>query len=318
MKLEKIGFYTLSDLRCKNASHLSPIYRAEILLTDACNFKCPYCRGPSKEYKGCMSVNKTLAIINYLVGQKIINIRFSGGEPTLYDSLSDIVSYCKSNGIKRIAVSTNGSADLDYYKILINEGVNDFSVSLDACCASTAQTMAGGVDMWHKVINNIKELSKLTYVTVGIVFDEKNVTSIKNTIEFAHNLGVSDIRIIPSAQYNNSKVFKQFKFNFLDKHPILKYRINNFNMGKNIRGLTEKDNKRCPLVLDDIAFAGNYHYPCIIYLREHGKPIGSLNNLNNIRIDRFNWYMSHNCQEDKICKKNCLDVCIEYNNQYKD
>ena len=45
MKLEKIGFYTLSDKRAKSVTIKSPIQRGELILTDKCNLKCPYCRG---------------------------------------------------------------------------------------------------------------------------------------------------------------------------------------------------------------------------------------------------------------------------------
>jgi hypothetical protein len=44
MKLEDIGFYTLSDNRALNVSAWSPMIRCELVLTDRCNFRCPYCR----------------------------------------------------------------------------------------------------------------------------------------------------------------------------------------------------------------------------------------------------------------------------------
>ena len=176
--------------------------------------------------------------------------------------------------------------------------------------------MAGKRGYYNTIINNIKELSKLTYVTVGIVFDEKNISQLAEIIQLANGLGVADIRIIPSAQYNKETALTKLQFDFIDKFPILKYRLSNHNLGINIRGLAKADNKCCPLVLDDIAIAGNYHYPCIIYLREQGLPIGDLSCLSKVRNQRQWWYLTHNCYEDKICKNNCLDVCREYNNKY--
>ena len=318
MKLEKIGFYTLSDDRCKNASANSPIWRAEVLLTDRCNFKCPYCRGIKSEIQNDLPLDKAIEILTYLFQENIKNIRFSGGEPTLYKSLHDLVALCTWNNVSRIAISTNGSAILPYYKELINLGVSDFSISLDACCASTANIMAGKQGYYNTIINNIRELAKLTYVTVGIVFDEKNISQLNGVIQLANDLGVSDIRIIPSAQYNQEAILTKLQFDFINKFPILKYRLDNHNSGINIRGLTSIDNKTCPLVLDDIAIAGNYHYPCIIYLREQGDPIGNLSHLSEIREQRQWWYLTHNCYKDKICRNNCLDVCRTYNNKYEE
>ena len=176
--------------------------------------------------------------------------------------------------------------------------------------------MAGVSGIWNIVIENIRVLSKLTYVTVGCVFDEKNIEQSVETVIFAHNLGVADIRIVTSAQFNKSLDFiEKIPKDIVESHPILKYRVNNFKKGLNMRGLSIDDNHNCPLVLDDMAIKGDYHYPCIVYMRELGKPIGKISR--NIRTERFEWYQNHNCFIDDICRKNCLDVCIGYNNKYK-
>jgi hypothetical protein len=51
MKLEDIGFYTLSDSRCVSATDTTNLMRCELILTDACNFSCKYCRGQRKDLK---------------------------------------------------------------------------------------------------------------------------------------------------------------------------------------------------------------------------------------------------------------------------
>ena len=47
--LNTIGFYSLSDDRVKNTSETSQMKRCEMIITEYCNFKCPYCRGLKKE-----------------------------------------------------------------------------------------------------------------------------------------------------------------------------------------------------------------------------------------------------------------------------
>jgi MoaA/NifB/PqqE/SkfB family radical SAM enzyme len=316
MRLEDIGFYTLSDERAANASDKSPLKRCEILITDKCNFKCPYCRGLNQEISGVMRLDKVKSIVDFCATNNIENIRFSGGEPTTYLHLKELVSYTKEkcDKIQHIAISTNGSADLEYYKQLIDLGVNDFSISLDACCSAFGDKMSGTKGVWDKVIDNIRELSKLTYVTVGVVLTDENISELLDIIKFASGLGVADIRIISSAQSNIPlNVATSISDDILEKHKILKYRINNIKNGRNVRGIKLKDSPLCPLVMDDIAIAGNYHYPCIIYLREGGEPIGELKG--DIRKQRMDWCFSHFNHVDPICSKNCLDVCIDYNNK---
>jgi len=274
MKLENIGFYTLNDNRCKRTSVDSQLMRCELILTDACNFKCPYCRGLRPDLKGTMSLERAKYIVDLWTKDNLKNIRLSGGEPTVWKGLVELIQYIKSKGVERIAISTNGYAEMDLYHKLIEAGVNDFSISLDACCSAFGDVMAGGINgAWDKVISNIKEISQLTYVTVGVVVTEETVSDLKNTIEFASSLGVSDIRIISSAQYNQLlEVAKTVSKDVYEKYPILKYRIENLNNQRNVRGLQETDSHRCGLVLDDMAIAGDYHFPCIIYMREGGNP----------------------------------------------
>jgi len=101
----------------------------------------------------------------------------------------------------------------------------------------------------------------------------------------------------------------------LDKYPILKYRIENLQEGKPVRGLGNDDTDKCGLVLDDMAVCENKHYPCIIYLREGGQAVGFVSP--NIRKERLEWYKNHNTKTDPICSKNCLDVCVSFNNKFQ-
>jgi MoaA/NifB/PqqE/SkfB family radical SAM enzyme len=323
MKLEEIGFYSLSDERAKNASLTSQMKRCEMIITEYCNFKCPYCRGLKSEIYGNrkhkqLSLEEVKQNIDYWCeGEPLENIRFSGGEPTLHPNIKEIVKYSKEKGIKRIAISTNGSNKTELYKELIELGVNDVSVSLDACCAEDGDKMSGGVKgSWDIVVNNIKEISKLTYVTVGVVLNELNIDSCVDTIRFAHQLGVSDIRIISSAQNNSMiKGLDKVEKEILDCHPILKYRINNFLQGLNVRGIKDTDSHKCALMLDDSVIAGSWVFNCVIHMREGGKPICKVGP--NMRKERYDFMQTFDTHKDPICKKNCLDICVSYSNTYK-
>ena len=324
IKLENIGFYTLSNERAKNASDSSQMKRCELILLEACNFKCPYCRGLDASIYGDrrikqLALDEVKRVIDlWCQPIPLENIRFSGGEPTLHKNIVEIVEYAKLKGIKRIAISTNGSNKIELYRKLVAAGVNDFSISLDACCADDGDKMAGNIKgAWGVVIKNIEEISKMTYVTVGIVLTPENVQRTVDTVLFADKLGVSDIRIISAAQWDKPlEGLDAIPQAVLDRHPILKYRVQNFGGGNNVRGMRDTDSPKCGLVLDDSVIAGNFHFPCVIYMREKGNPVGLVND--NMRADRKKWFESHDCYEDSICRKNCLDACISYNNKFRD
>ncbi len=316
MKLENIGFYTLEDKRAEGLSLTSPLWRCELLLTGRCNFKCPYCRGLDNDPEIEQTFESAKHIVDLWCDKGLKNIRFSGGEPTTWKWLNDLVLHTRNRGVERIAISTNGSKPFKEYEKLIELGVNDFSISLDACCASTGDMMAGGIHgAWKRVVGNIQKIAQKVYVTTGVVLTEGNIAEAEKIIEFAFNLGVDDIRIISAAQWNNKEVFTKLKIRdeILAKCKILKYRVENFKRDRNVRGISEWDNHRCPLVIDDMAIKGNKHYPCIIHLREGGDPIGVVGR--NMCQERYDYYLKHDTFKDEICRNNCLDVCVDYNNR---
>jgi MoaA/NifB/PqqE/SkfB family radical SAM enzyme len=314
MKLEQIGFYTLSDERAQTASATSRLQRCELILTGGCNFNCPYCRhigGPHLPFA------RAAEIVSLWAKDGLRCIRFSGGEPTLWPWLKKLVSLTWSLGVERIAISTNGSATTADYNWLMKAGIDDFSVSLDACCAADGDRMAGGrKGSWQRVTKNIRYLASKVYTTVGVVLTADNLDSINGIIQLADDMGVSDIRLIPAAQFSDHLEALSVDEKYLSKYPILRYRYENIKSGRGARGIGKTDSHRCGLAMDDIAVMGDKHYPCIIYLRESGNPIGSVGP--NMRVERAEWSSSHNTDADPICRANCLDVCVDYNNRVRD
>jgi MoaA/NifB/PqqE/SkfB family radical SAM enzyme len=255
-------------------------------------------------------------VIDTWLSDHLKNIRFSGGEPTLYQGLPALVGQCHNGGAERIAISTNGTASLSYYGELINAGLDDICISLDASAASRAREMAGVPNThWKNVVRNIRELSRLTYVTTSIVLTPNNAQYAKEIIRFSSDLGVSDIRIVTASHSAGDIVeaISGLDQDLLERFPILKYRVQNYLNGRNVRGIQENDAHRCHLVKDDCVVAGKWHYPCGVYLREKGAPIGEIGP--RMRNEGIAWFQSHNTFQDRICRQFCSDIYIDYNNR---
>ena len=317
-RLEDIGFYTLSDERAKQTGIESPMWRCELILTDRCNFACPYCRQMVEPLRGDIELATAFKVLTAWIEDGLKHIRFSGGEPTMYQYLPNLVNYCKKKNVERIAVSTNGSANLVVYDELIDVGVDDFSISLDACCAADGKQMSGGVDRWNAVIDHIEYLAQKVYVSVGVVLTEDNKDKALEIITLAHDLGVADIRVIPAAQDTFmlsvlGRFARQRPYLF-KAHPILRYRMNQARAGRSVRGLSYTDSHQCWLVMDDSCVVQNWHFPCVIYMREGGDPVGKIGTASEMRQERYIWAKEHDTHEDVICHTNCLDVCRDYNN----
>jgi pyruvate-formate lyase-activating enzyme len=314
-ELGSIGFYTLSDARARRVaeprglSNPPPLARCEILLGARCNFRCGYCRGVGGPDADPVVVAR---VLDAWIADGLQAVRFSGGEPTLWPHLVEAVAKAKKH-IHRVAISTNGSAPWSVYQKLLDAGANDFSVSLDACCAADGETMAGVSGRWGEVVENIRRLASKTYTTVGIVLTEQNAAKLSDTVRFAAGLGVADIRVIPAAQHGARITVGPLPIDEPGRFPILRWRWERLRQGAIVRGIVDNDSKWCSLVRDDMAVMGDKHYPCIIYLREGGKPIGEVGPL--MRLQRFMWSASHRCDSDPICSRNCLDFCVKHNNR---
>ncbi len=314
MKLQDIGFYTLSDVRSRSASPSSPLWRCELIVSGRCNLKCPYCRGVRPEIQDDLPLSQAISVLDLWIAEGLKNVRFSGGEPTLYPDLTTLIDHCRNEGVERIAISTNGTAEPEIYQELLERGMNDCSISLDGACCAVGKEMTGGINgVWKRTVETIRMLAPVSYVTVGMVFTEINIEQCVQAVKFVDSLGVSDIRVIPAAQYNKALLkLTELPENILQKYPILLYRVNNMRIGCPVRGIAPNDCNRCWLGLDDMAVAGKWHFPCIIHLREGGNPIGKIGT--TVRQDRAKWVSTHDTHADPICKKNCLDVCVYYNN----
>ena len=311
--LSHMGFYTLTDNRCRNTSSTSPLARCVLVLTEKCNFACPYCRTNNGEE---MPTSRAEEIIRLWGKEQTHAILFTGGEPTLHPDLVQLVKLAKKVGIRRVGVGTNGSADIKLYHELWKAGVDDFSISLDADNPEDGAKLSGRSGrIWEKTVANIREISSFTRVTIGLVFDEHNVHRVNEIIRFTLDLGVSDIRVNPAAQFSSRLPDIQLDDELIEKYPILAWRVENSRCNIGVRGLGEDDAEKCWLVLDEMVVNGDYHYPCFIYMREGGKPIGKWGP--DVRERRAEWLEKHDPKRDPICINNCADCCSSFNRKFE-
>lgn len=305
MNLKNSGF-NVSDERAKNSTGSNPLQYAELIITDSSTLRCNALDGIVDKAKGTLQFSSASHVIDIWGWGGLKHICFSGGEPTKHYLLPSFVDLAKSWRMERISVSTDGQASIDLYKSLIKRGVTDFNFN----AFFNSNSIINGNSLWSTAVKNIKELAKLSHTTLEIVLTEENAPEIGNLIEFVHILGVSDIKISPRI---NFYAFESIPSKLFDGRLMLKYRVNSLKNG-NAFGLRETDTNKCPLVMDEMTVAGNCHFPCGIYLRNGGNPIGQVKP--HMRKDRIAWAISHNTHEDPICKNYCPDIYREFNNKW--
>jgi molybdenum cofactor biosynthesis enzyme MoaA len=311
MKLEDIDFLEVIDERAKNIKH-GKISYCEWIITSNCNFNCPYCNRLEPRQIPDLSLAQIKDYIQILANMDCKYVHLTGGEVTVRKDLVEIIQALKNAGI-RVGLSTNGSRSFYYYQNLIDNGLELISMSLDVHQKDLNKKFTMVLDnVFDTVVNNIRELSKQIYVNVGVVFNDDNIKLYKDILNFISELGANDIRIMTSTKYNEIVKF-DVSDQLLSKHPILKFRVKNFNEGLNMRGSDLSDTSKCHLVRDDLTIFGEDYYPCAVYIREKGNPIGKFSE-NNVH-EREEWFKNHNSHKDPICQQFCMDFKCRFNDK---
>jgi cyclic pyranopterin phosphate synthase len=136
---------TLSDARGRTKRKL------RLSLTDRCNLRCLYCM-PDKPVwlprAELMPRHEIVELARVFVRELgITELRLTGGEPLLRSDVVDIVrelDALRSDGLQRIAMTSNGGLLPRYASELKAAGLDDLNVSLDAIDPETFQRLTRG------------------------------------------------------------------------------------------------------------------------------------------------------------------------------
>ncbi|MDE8034738.1 GTP 3',8-cyclase MoaA [Actinobacillus equuli subsp. equuli] len=117
-------------------------------VTDVCNFRCNYCLPdgykPPAHKQQFLSVSEIQRVVRAFADLGTEKVRITGGEPTLRKDFLEIVhTISQTNGIKKVALTTNGyrmERDIDLWQ---QAGITDINVSVDSLDTRQFQLITG-------------------------------------------------------------------------------------------------------------------------------------------------------------------------------
>ncbi|MBU3907463.1 MAG: radical SAM protein [Nanoarchaeota archaeon] len=182
-----IGIFNPSPFNLNGWGFYSPI-NLEIELTKKCNQQCIHCWNESG--KDTFIQNDILKeIINEFRSYGGQRLKITGGEPLEYFSLFDFLAYSKSQGVKTIELTTNGS--------LINEGtakdlskyVSRINISLHGATEETHNKITRSQN-YHKTKKAIEFCNQYGLETIiNFTVMEENKKEVKEIFKIAKNYG---------------------------------------------------------------------------------------------------------------------------------
>ena len=181
---------------------------SEIALTYNCNIKCRFC------YAGCTSTKdsaqldvdgfkKILDIIRYEA--EVPSVSFTGGEPTSFEGLPELVSYASKQNKMRVNLITNGTLiTSEKAKKLAKAGLSSAQVSIESAFSSEHDAITGVPGSHIASVNGFKALKEAgitvhPHVTIcGI-----NKDNLKHYPDFCKSIGAerfSSNLVIPAGR----------------------------------------------------------------------------------------------------------------------
>lgn len=164
---------------------------ALIEVTQRCNLNCSFCFADScSDKKGDPSIEKLKLLYKTVLKYSgKCNIQLSGGEPTVRDDLTQIISLGKELGFSFIQVNTNGirmAKEEEYVKRLKEAGLDSIFLQFDGTDNSIYKKLRGAelLDLKIKAVENCKKYN-IGVVLVPTLVPDINVNNIGEIIDFA-------------------------------------------------------------------------------------------------------------------------------------
>lgn len=131
-----------------------------VSVTKRCNLNCSYC-GAECEKDREITAEQIEKLVKAFARQGITKVRLTGGEPLLRQDICDIAErIARTEGIKKLALTTNGVLLSKYAERLKQAGVNAVNISLDTTDKKQYEKITG-FDLLDKVYEGIDKAERV-------------------------------------------------------------------------------------------------------------------------------------------------------------
>jgi cyclic pyranopterin phosphate synthase len=192
-----------------------------IAVTDKCNLRCFYCMPEEgiqflKKDK-LLSYEEMLRIVRISADLGVSKIRLTGGEPFLRKDIMFFIRELRQiPGIKKIAVTTNGTLTLKYLDELLELGVRNFNLSIDSLDKDRFYEITRR-DYFDTVWNCFEEMVKrgVDLKLNAVVMTGRNTDDIIPMVELSRERDIS-VRFIEEMPFNGTGThYDQLEWNYV-------------------------------------------------------------------------------------------------------
>jgi len=181
------------------------------------------CSNPPTGYE--LTLDQAKKEADWLIEKRCTGVILSGGEPTLYPHLPELIRYCKACGLfPRIITNGQKTCDEQYLSLLKESGLQHLHLSIYSCRPEVQAKLTGNAQAFaniEKSLTNIVRLGGMT-VDVNIVINKYNAGHLLETVSWI----VEHYGFVPHCVFNNLDPC----MNRVAEHPDVVPRLNDFEL----------------------------------------------------------------------------------------
>lgn len=315
----------------------TPLHRLTVFVTYACNLRCEYCKTIhlGSHGRGTTFTRDSFArMMEGLGDTPIRHVHFTGGEAGLAPELPDMMRCAKRRGAAYLSVTTNGTLPERVYRELVASGLDEVRVSVDAGDPETGRLLTGRIHAWRRSIHALTLLADMRdagaplFVIANTVVNERNRRDIDRIARFLLDIGINDMKLItvvqgkdhlgdfPEAAEITRRLHAILTGYPSSALPLLRRKLTTIfdPVAIGLRRVSPTPRWRCYIPLTERTVDGRHYYPCPVYLREGGEPIGSVEEDPKLQRCKTALFVERaDCLDDPICREFCLHCTRLFN-----
>jgi len=170
-------------------------YRMDLALTYRCNNDCSHCYNARPRSYPEMELSQWKRVIDKIWSLRIPHIVFTGGEPTLFKGLPELISYAENKGLIT-GLNTNGRrlADQSFLESLIQSGLDHVQITLESHDPAIHDHMVSAHGAWDETVAGLKNvIATKLYIMTNTTMLVHNSDTITETLQFLADLGVPTV-----------------------------------------------------------------------------------------------------------------------------
>lgn len=321
------------------------IDRITLFVTYRCNLSCPHCKTIARsaadlaarpEKRRSYDLAAFDRLLDTHAGTPIRLVQLTGGEAAMVRDLPAMIRSARARGVERTSLTSNGTLPVARYLELIEAGLDELKLSIDAADPVQGRALTGRAGAWEAAVSTLAGLAAARargarfFLGINTVVNRDNRRRLPEIVRFFLRFRPDDLKLItevdsrgslgdfPEAEAVRAELEAICAELPPDAYPLLRLKIRTV-FAPDAIGLEREAHPaggrwRCLIPLTERTVDGAFYYPCSVYVREGGAPLGPLTDSPEVQRARTARFVREgDCLDDRICRRYCLHCTRTFN-----